>query len=170
MSKLAAVALVVAFAGCIEGHEVTATSYASLPQSISEITVTGSFVEAQQRVVEMLMARGFPLVDRRMTANGVLLKFAGNRDFSGASTLGSVFYAWVAPIGPHTARVQMVGKPTVDHLEGCPAMDGKECTPLRTWVRWGIYGTEEAVAIHGVFSELALDGAVPGLPQRTAVK
>ncbi|HEY1549781.1 MAG TPA: hypothetical protein VGG28_18260, partial [Kofleriaceae bacterium] len=62
MSKLAAVALVVAFAGCIEGHEVTATSYASLPQSISEITVTGSFVEAQQRVVEMLMARGFPLV------------------------------------------------------------------------------------------------------------
>ncbi len=47
-------------------------------------------------------------------------------------------------IGPHTERLRMVGKPTIDHLEGCPAEDGADCKPLRSYAVWGVSGDEEA--------------------------
>jgi len=65
---------------------------------------------------------------------------------------------------------RLVGKPTINHVEGCPALDGTSCKPLTTYLDWGIKGYEEAVAIHGVFSELQVDGVVPDLPERTAAQ
>jgi len=70
-------------------------TWPSLPQSTSEVVVSGTSVEAQQAVVDMLANRGFALVDRKPTTTGVWLKAAGNRDNAGYSTIGSVFYVWV---------------------------------------------------------------------------
>jgi hypothetical protein len=147
-------------------HEVATTSYTKLPQSKSELVLDGSTTEVEQRIVEKMTNRGFPLVDRRTTSAGVWLKFSGNRDFSGASTLGSAFYAWVDSVGVMKTRLRMVGKPMVDHREGCPAMDGAPCTPLETFVQWGVSGAEEATAIHGVYAELAVDGVVSQAPAK----
>ena len=173
--KLAVVACSLALvAGCIPPpHEITATSYASLPQSASEVEVSGTILQAQQALVEKLANRGFPLVDRKPTTTGVWLKFGGNRDFAGTDTIGSVFYIWVDPsdAAVGNTRIRMVGKPTLDHNEGCPSMDGEACKPLTTYQVWGITGYEEAVVIHGVFSALALDGVVPAQTEsRTATR
>jgi hypothetical protein len=168
--KLAAV-LALVFGACIPlPHEVKATSQVYSPEQTTELEVLGRLAVVQQRIVDKLVARGFPLVDRQSTDTGILLKFAGNRDFSGTATIGSVFYAWITPDGPRAAKVKLVGKPTINHVEGCPALDGTSCKPLTTYLDWGIKGYEEAVAIHGVFSELQVDGVVPDLPERTAAQ
>jgi hypothetical protein len=174
--KLASFALLAALAGCdaFMPHEISTTSYASLPQPVSQIAVAGTMLQAQEALVEKLANRGFALVDRKPIDNGIWLKFAGNRDFQGASTIGSVFYVWVNPAGDGATgtTVRMVGKPTVDHNEGCPSMDGTTCQKLMTYVTWGVSGHEEAVVIHGVFSELALDGVVaaPSGADKTATR
>jgi hypothetical protein len=168
--KLAALPLLAATA-CLIPHEVVATSSTYAPDSNNSMVITGSLAVVQLRIVDKFIGRGFPLVDRQTTDTGVLLKFAGNRDFIGSTTLGSVFYAWIEPDGPRAATVKIVGKPTIDHVEGCPALDGANCKPLTTLLGgWGLRGYEEAVAVHGVFSELVVDGVVPDLPQRTAAK
>jgi hypothetical protein len=170
--KLAAATFLIT-AGCIPmPHEVRTTSYAELPEQQSEIIVAGTLDQTQQVLVEKLANRGFPLLDRRPTDNGIWLKFGGNRDFAGYDTIGSVFYAWVDPTGVVTSgtRVRMVGKPTLNHKEGCPSEDGTSCTPLTTFQTWGVSGHEEALAIHGVFSELALDGVVREEQNRTATR
>jgi hypothetical protein len=167
--KLAVLAL--AFAGCIPlPHQVNVTSQTYSPDATVELEVLGRLATVQQRIVDKLVARGFPLVDRQSTDTGVLLKFAGNRDFNGTATIGSVFYAWITPDGPRAAKVKMIGKPTINHVEGCPTLDGTSCKALTTYLDWGIKGYEEAVAIHGIFAELQVDGVVPDMPERTAAQ
>jgi hypothetical protein len=150
-------------------HEVTATSYAQLPETDSQVVLQGSLAQVEWIVVEKLANRGFALVDKQKQGTGMMLKFAGNRDFWMTQTLGSVFYAWIEPVSPQSARLRMEGKPTIGHREGCPSLDGSVCTPLMTNGHWGLTGAEEATAIHGVLAELEVDGVVgSGSDARTA--
>jgi hypothetical protein len=166
-----ALALLAVLGACVPlPHPVVATSQTYSPDAMTELEVVGSLAAVQQRVVDKLAARGFPLVDRQSTDTGVLLKFEGNRDFNGNATIGSAFYAWIEPDGPRAAKLKLVGKPTINHVEGCPALDGAGCKPLTTYLDWGIKGYEEAVTIHGIFAELQVDGVVPDLPVRTAAQ
>ncbi len=143
-------------AGCIPSTRVEVTSERFILPAESELAVASPPNEAAQLVIEKLGARGFTLVATSRSGTGVRLKLAGNRDFSGIHTLGSVYYAWIDAVAGG-AKVRLVGKPTVDHVEGCPAYDGDTCAALTTDITWGISGREEAQVIRGVIAELVID-------------
>jgi hypothetical protein len=149
--------LVVAFAvaGCT--FPIQGTSRVFLTEHESQQIVPRSFVETEQLVNEKLAARGFTLVTRDEQARSATLSFLGNRDFSGASTIGSTFYAKFVPLSAGTTLVTLVGKPTMNHRESCPSVDDNPCTEVRTDNLWGLTGSEEANVIRGVFAEIELD-------------
>ena len=162
--KLAFAPIVVATSACSWlAAPITATSKNVLTPAESTVIVAQPVTETARVVVEKMTERGFPLVARRVAADGVHLKFVGNRDFSGTHTLGSAFYATIHA-DHEGARVTIVGKPTIDHLESCPQVDDSEpaCT-TRTIEAVGpagpfaLGGREEAQTIRGVFAEIALD-------------
>jgi hypothetical protein len=150
-----------ALAACHVGYTVDGTSARALKAGDDHLDLAMSPHDAAQAVIEKLGARGFTVVDAQPTPRGYTLKLAGNRDFSGILTIGSVFYAWLDGDADVT-HVRLVGKPTVDHVESCPSLDpdhNQPCKWLETFSSVGVTGYEEAVVIHGVFSELRLDGA-----------
>ncbi len=160
---LAGVAAVLA-TGCHLRYEVVATSESVLPPADSTRTIPHALGEAQQLVIDKLGMRGFTLVDRQITAEGAKLRFAGNRDFYNSSTIGSVFYATVAPLSPAASRVTLIGKPTVGHDESCPSLVANApCVPI-FGSGWGLSGREEAAVVRGVFAELDLDASMAAQP------
>lgn len=154
--KLAFVAC--ALVACIPIYKVDGTSASSLKPDDDHLDLAMSPRDAAQAVIEKLGARGFTVTDAQTTSTGYTVKLGGNRDFSGAMTIGSVFYVWVDGDGS-VSHVRLLGKPTVDHAESCPSVDGGTCKTIKLWASFGISGYEEAVVIHGVLSELRLDGA-----------
>lgn len=155
-------------AGCIPMTTVEVTSERWATPFESEMKVASAPNDAAELVIEKLGERGFTVVSTTPIDGGVRVKLAGNRDFSGLHTLGSVFYAWVTQV-PGGSRVRLVGKPTVDHGEGCPAYDSDTCSALRTDVTWGISGREEAQVIRGVFAELTVENlALAARPEGAA--
>jgi len=167
MKRLVIVALV---AGCLPHPvRIEATSDQVLAPGDTTILIASTPLEAASLVIEKLGARGFTVVSSRRVDAAVRLKLAGNRDFSGTHTLGSVFYAWLDPV-PGGTRIRLLGKPTLDHDESCPTIDTEPtCTLLQTYVTWGLSGVEEARVIRGVFAEIALQSdLVAPVAERTA--
>jgi hypothetical protein len=146
-------------AGCIPTYPIDATTAKLMSANEAETIVRYGLVEAAQLVIAKLGERGFTLVDSRRTDRGLRLKLTGNRDFAGTHTLGSVFYVSIERATSGRSQVRIVGKPTYDHREGCPTVEGEPpCTKIETWERWGYSGREEVQVIRGVFAEIALDG------------
>ncbi len=141
----------------IETYEVDATSarLVSADDSTAMLAVTPD--EAASLVLEKLGARGFTLVETKQTPAGRRLKLSGNRDYAAVGqTIGSVFYVWLEPVAAGT-RVKIIGKPTAEHRDACPAFDGDPaCVRVKVTSLWGMRGVEESQVIRGVFAELAL--------------
>ena len=163
--------LACAVAACIPVYKVNGTSETVLTPEEARIELAMPVRDAAQAVVEKLGARGFAVVDANRTESGYYVKLAGNRDFSGTQTLGSVFYVWIDDADrTGISQVKMVGKPTVNHQEACPGSPETGCTDLATLSPFAISGREEAQVIHGVMAELRLDGdgAEDGTPTAQA--
>ena len=122
--------VVAVLTGCT--YPIQGTSRVFLTEHESQQIVPRSFVETEQLVNEKLAARGFTLVTRREDPRSASLYFLGNRDFSGASTIGSTFYARFSPLSAGTTLVTLVGKPTMNHRESCPSVDDNPCVEVRT--------------------------------------
>ena len=78
--------------------------------------------------------------------------------------LGSVYYVRVEPRGPTMTSIAAVGRPTRSGIEACTGNNeiAGPCLPLETGpdVAPEVAGVVEAELIHGVFSELRLEGGV----------
>ena len=154
-SALAALAI----AACVPTYKIDATTDQLLSSNESRTVVRQGPVEAAQLVIAKLGERGYTLVALRHVDRGFRLELAGNRDFSGTHTLGSVFYVWIERAADGRSQVRIVGKPTYDHIESCPAVDADtRCKSMEALVPWGTRGYEEARTVRGVFAEIALDG------------
>ncbi len=92
------------------------------------------------------------------TAREVTRLFASR----GFPSYSSIFYARMQQLGDATTALVLLGHPTIDGREYCPE---SEATPGcdATW-RGGdaIDGEGEAVAVHGVLTELAVDPLIAG--------
>jgi hypothetical protein len=154
MKRLAVVAVI---AGCLPRPvRIEATSDQVLAAADATMSIATTPLDAASLVIEKLGARGFTVIASRRVDAAVRLKLAGNRDFSGTHTLGSVFYVWLDPV-PGGTKIRLLGKPTLDHDESCPTIDNEPtCTMLQTYVTWGLSGVEEARVIRGVFAEIQL--------------
>ena len=126
------------------------------------------------RAARLFEVRGFQLLDQRAVASsgGLLIKYsktnralpAQNNDDQNARArdVGSVFYAWVTPEGAAGSRVDLLGKPTLAGAEPC-TQDGLKlpCTRVTVseqFVAMFMSGREEAQIVHGILSELQLEG------------
>jgi hypothetical protein len=158
--RLAPLALLAGtLAACIQPYAVNSTSERSLAAGDDHVELAMPVHDAAHVIIDKLGARGFAVVDAQPSPRGYYLKFMGNRDFSGTQTIGSVFYAWLDGDGD-TTHVRLIGKPTIDHVESCPSLDQvTTCKELKMWSPFAINGWEEAQVVHGVFSELRLDGS-----------
>jgi len=154
-SAVAALAL----AACIPTYKIDATTDQILTPNESRTIVRQGPVEAAQLAIAKLGERGYTLVALRHIDRGFRLELVGNRDFSGTHTIGSAFYVWIERATNGRSQVRIVGKPTYDHIESCPAIDeGAKCKKQEALTPWGTRGYEEARTIQGVFAEIALDG------------
>jgi hypothetical protein len=137
-------------------YKIDATSARAISDADASTTVGVPPADAAALVIEKLGARGFTVVSTRRADAVLVVKLAGNRDFSGIHTLGSVFYASIEPT-PSGSQIKLMGKPTLDHIESCPQVEGEpQCAPLTSDTKWGLSGWEEAQVIRGVIAELAL--------------
>ena len=77
--------------------------------------------------------------------------------------IGSVFYVRVEPRGETMTSISAVGRPTRSGVEACTNdVIAAPCAPLETGpsVHNAVAGYAEAEVIHGVFSEMRVEGSV----------
>lgn len=144
------------------------TSAAVLGPEQSTLVVTQPPTAAADELAKLFSHRGFIVVDHQTRPNGAMaVRMTGVRHtFFTENTqheIGSVFYLFVEPHGPHAA-VGVIGRQTYDGTEICTqdkAIDAP-CEPVH-----GLYsyqdeldGRAEAAVVHGVLSELRLRGVV----------
>jgi hypothetical protein len=179
-----AAALLLLAAGCT--FPLRATTRDRLEPSETAMILQTTAEGAAPRVADAFAARGFPLVDRRVAADGtLLLKLKGRRSVasfvSGGGTqhgswvrgksgeIGSVFYASLAPV-PEGVRLELYGKPTYQGDESCRPEDpppfrcrelgSPEEVHVPTSGPFGslVTGREEAETVRGILVELAMSG------------
>src|SRR5258708_26762241 len=153
---------VLVLAACIPSYKIDTTTDQLLTPNESRTLVRQGPVGAAQLVIAKLGERGYTLVALRHTDRGFRLELVGNRDFSGTHTIGSTFYVWVARATNGRSQIRLVGKPTHDHIESCPAIDAEtKRKKQEALTPGGTRGVEEAGRMQGVCAEIALDGLTP---------
>jgi len=150
----------------------TASSRAVLPPDQSHLAVGEVPLDAAREVTRLFAARGYAMVDQQALPDASFaLVFKGARGEvttgghkSGVTSyaIGSVFHVHVAPIDATHADIQIIGNPMIDGSEKCSA-DGSSCASVPLDVGQGteLAGRTEAEVVHGVFSELTLEGRAP---------
>jgi hypothetical protein len=171
---LVVVACALALTGCMT--EVTASSRSYLLASQSGAVSAHTPLDAAREVTRLFGVRGFALADQHaLTTGGFELKLtksdraiAATKDEDanvGSRDIGSVFYVWVAPDATGSA-IMMVGKPTLNGAEPCtketPQLACQQVTADPTFASTFMSGKAEADVVHGVLSELALEGFATG--------
>ena len=78
-------------------------------------------------------------------------------------------YAWITPTGASSSSVQLLAKPTLGGMEPCTTdtPSGLKCQEVdvyETFLSTHMSAQNEAEVVHGVLSELALEGYVAGSP------
>jgi len=173
-------ACALALTGCVS--EVTASSRTFLPTSQSGATSAHAPVEAAREVTRLFGVRGFALADQHaIDGGGFALKLTksnrgiaadkGDDQYVGSNDVGSAFYVWVVPAASGS-MITMVGKPTLNGAEPCSkevpelACSGVSANP--DFASSFMSGKAEADVVHGVVSELALEGFATGPLPATA--
>jgi len=173
-------ALALALGACTGTFHFVPSSRTQLGPAGSELDLQRPVPTAALELTQLFSQRGFTLVDQVPTARGgVVLKFKGPRStvtetrgkhLTFSTQYGSAFYAFLEPRGEGASHVAVVGRATADGYEVCTADPGFELGPcnrdLSTVVTdeqlsGELDGHAEAETVHGVFSELQLQGLAP---------
>ena len=170
--------LAMSVTGCLGLTQATYSSGTFLSPAASGAQLAHPTVDSAREVTRLLEIRDYALIDTRPNSpNGqLLLKFSkSSRALAAqrnddqamhASDVGSVIYVWVTPAGPSSSTVSLYGKPTLAGQEPCtPDSPGLPCQQVEVdpdFVAVHMSGQVEADAIHGVLSELALEGYIGG--------
>jgi hypothetical protein len=162
--------------GCLT--EVTTSSRNYLGPQDSGVATNRTIADTARELTRLMEVRGFAMLDQHADApNGELvMKFAkANRALAadksddalvGGRDVGSVFYVWVIP-SAGGASVSMYGKPTLNGIEPCSPDDGLglPCSKVEVggqFLSTYMSGKNEADVVHGVLSQLQLEGYVTG--------
>jgi hypothetical protein len=164
--KQVLLACALALGGCVPTtFDVKSSSLDYVPPTQSGATSTHSPVDAAREVTRLFELRGFALADEHVVeVNGVAMKFASH---SQHRSIGSVFYAWVQPAQDGGSMITMFGRPTLDGAEPCtteqPALSCSGVSVANPdWAASALSGRAEADVVHGVVSELGLEGFATG--------
>jgi hypothetical protein len=172
-----ALSLAVVLAGC--SAEVTMSSRSYLGPERSGATSDRDVKSAAREVIRLFEVRGYALADQRtLDGDGQLLlrltktarPIAAQKDdeaLINASDVGSVAYVWVAPAGAGST-ITMLAKPMLAGVEPC-TNDGVRlpCAKIEAredFVATHLSGRDEADLVHGVLSQLQLEGFVSVVP------
>jgi hypothetical protein len=156
--------------------EATWSSRSYLSHDQSSGATNRDVTTTAREVVRLFEVREFQLLDQqamRATDGGLVMKLAksnrplpANKTVSpgvGAHDVGSVFYVWITPDGADGSRVELLGKPTLAGAEPCTTEGVKPCTTVTAsaqFVAAFMSGRDEAQIVHGILSELQLEGYV----------
>jgi hypothetical protein len=164
-----------ALGGCLS--DVTASSRTYLGPAGSGVISSHPIDESALEVTRLFELRGYALADQFVDApNGERrLKFAktnrllaaekDDSELTSGRDVGSVFYAWVGPDGTGAgSRISLLGKPTLAGVEPC-TNDGvvlmcSQLTVNTDLATRYLSAHTEADVVHGVISELQLEGYV----------
>ncbi|MGZ6142456.1 MAG: hypothetical protein ACXWLM_03905 [Myxococcales bacterium] len=170
------VAVVVLSAACVA--PIRASSRDVLTDQQATLSLELPREQAVARLGEAMRSRRFEIIDKRAAADGLVLKYKGQRtsvtvvagyaqkgsgQVQGSSNdIGSVFYAFVSSPAPGRTVIRMVGKPTGNGREVCSDHD-QDLDACPEDVKAGVNfvgrqqmtGREEAETIRGVFAELS---------------
>jgi hypothetical protein len=175
--------LALTLSGCMADVSASSRTYLG-PEQSGAVTLR-SIDDTAREVTRLFEVRGFAMVDQHVDGpdGERVLKFAkGNRAFAAekddsqpvdVNDVGSTFYAWVTPAHAGST-VSILGKPTLAGAEPC-TNDGVwlPCTLLsagKDFAARYLSGHAEADIVHGILSQLELEGYVIGpLPPNAPV-
>ena len=178
-SILIAAALV---AGCYS--EVTSSSASYLSPEQSGAITAKPMLETAREVTRLMEVRGYALLDQHRDGAELVLKYSKeNRALAATKDddqvlsnrdVGSMFYVWVTPAASGAA-VRMIGKPTLNGVEPCSVDGIRPCGHITVDNQFRMTfmsGRLEADVVHGVLSQLQLEGVavgpLPSLPKPAA--
>jgi hypothetical protein len=162
---------------------VRASSRDILSDEQATLTISEPPDALAARLTEVMLRRGYHIVEKQVTEDHIVLKYKGERTVvqtiagSGvrgsmqvrgtSNNIGSVFYAFAAGKDASTTVLRMVGKPTGNGREVCSDRD-QDLDPCGEDLKAGVNfvgrqqmtGREEAEAIRGVFAELNMRAGV----------
>ncbi len=182
---IAVVALALSLSACVDETSKFASSWTYLGAQNSRADLAHPSADSAREIVRLLETRGYAMLDQHANSAGELvLKFSktnrplaadkSDDDAVGARDVGSVVYAWITPTGPQSSRIALVGKPTLNGQEPCTTdtdvqLQCAQLTVLTPFRDTYFSGRNEADVVHGVLSELQLEGYVTGAPPLGAV-
>lgn len=180
--KHIALICVLALTGCLTA--VTSSSRSYLGPDQSGATTARTPVDAAREVTRLFEVRGFALADQHaVDGGGFALKLTksnrglaaakGDDQYLGSNDVGSAFYVWIMPAAAGST-ISMIGKPTLNGAEPCskevPELACNDVEVNDTFATTFMSGRTEADIVHGVLSELSLEGFTTGaLPASAAM-
>jgi hypothetical protein len=172
--KRIALICVLALTGCLTA--VTSSSRSYLGPDQSGATSARTPVDTAREVTRLFEVRGFALADQHAIAGGGyglkltksnrgLAAAKGDDQYLGSNDVGSAFYVWIMP-AQGGSTISMIGKPTLNGAEPCskevPELACNDVEVNDTFASTFMSGRTEADIVHGVLSELSLEGFATG--------
>jgi hypothetical protein len=168
--------------GCVS--EVTSSSASYLAPEQSGALSAKPILETAREVTRLMEVRGYAMLDQHQDGSELVIKYSkDNRALAATKDddqllnnrdVGSVFYVWVTPAASGSA-VKMIGKPTLNGAEPCSDDGIQPCQHISVADQFRttfMSGRLEADVVHGVLSQLQLEGIATGplpAPPKAAV-
>jgi len=158
--------------GCYAEVTSSSASYLS-PEQSGAMTAT-PLLETAREVTRLMEVRGYAMLDQHQDGTELVIKYSkDNRALAATKDddqllnnrdVGSVFYVWVTPAASGSS-VKMIGKPTLNGTEPCSDDGIRPCGHITVDKKFGttfMSGRLEADVVHGVLSQLQLEGVAVG--------